>query len=66
MEETISFSCSTLPRFTSGARSIISTAHTEFLLLGRNRYVVMILRRLGWIFLVCFSAHRPGQFKYNL
>ena len=40
--------------FTSGASSIISSVPQEFRPLGRSRYVVVILRLLGWIFFVLF------------
>jgi hypothetical protein len=40
--------------FTSGASSIISSVPEEFRPLGRSRYVVVILRLLGWIFFVLF------------
>ena len=40
--------------FTSGASSIISSVPQEFSPLGRSRYVVVILRLLGWIFFVLF------------
>jgi uncharacterized protein YjbI with pentapeptide repeats len=40
--------------FTSGASSIISSVPEEFSPLGRSRYVVVILRLLGWIFFVLF------------
>ncbi|HQE96558.1 MAG TPA: hypothetical protein PKY20_00070, partial [Methanothrix sp.] len=42
--------------FTSGASSIISATPTEFVPLGRGRYVVVILRLLGWIFFVLFLS----------
>ena len=40
--------------FTSGASAIISSVPQEFSPLGRSRYVVVILRLLGWIFFVLF------------
>ena len=42
--------------FTSGASSIISAAHTEIVPVGRGRYVVVLLRLLGWIFFVIFLS----------
>jgi hypothetical protein len=42
--------------FTSGASSIISATPTEFVPLGRGRYVVVLLRLLGWIFFVIFLS----------
>ena len=42
--------------FTSGASSIISATPTEFVPVGRGRYVVVILRLLGWIFFVLFLS----------
>jgi len=42
--------------FTSGASSIISATPTEFVPIGRGRYVVVILRLLGWIFFVLFLS----------
>ena len=42
--------------FTSGASSIISATPTEFVPQGRGRYVVVILRLLGWIFFVLFLS----------
>ena len=42
--------------FTSGASSIISATPTEFVPLGLGRYVVVILRLLGWIFFVLFLS----------
>ncbi|MCX6673280.1 MAG: hypothetical protein NTY37_05835 [Methanothrix sp.] len=46
--------------FTSGASSIISFVPQEFSPLGRSRYVVVILRLLGWVFFVLF---RPSLGK---
>jgi hypothetical protein len=40
--------------FTSGASAIISSVPEEFRPLGRSRYVVVILRLLGWVFFVLF------------
>ena len=40
--------------FTSGASAIISSVPQEFSPLGRSRYVVVILRLLGWVFFVLF------------
>ncbi|MCK9442301.1 MAG: hypothetical protein M0Q13_12885, partial [Methanothrix sp.] len=40
--------------FTSGASAIISSVPEEFSPLGRSRYVVVILRLLGWVFFVLF------------
>jgi hypothetical protein len=40
--------------FTSGASAIIFSVPEEFSPLGRSRYVVVILRLLGWIFFVLF------------
>lgn len=40
--------------FTSGASAIISSVPQEFSPLGKSRYVVVILRLLGWIFFVLF------------
>jgi hypothetical protein len=40
--------------FTSGASAIISSVPQEFVPLGKSRYVVVILRLLGWIFFVLF------------
>ena len=42
--------------FTSGASSIISATHTEIVPVGRGRYVVVLLRLLGWIFFVIFLS----------
>ncbi len=42
--------------FTSGASSIISATPTEFVPVGRGRYVVVILRLMGWIFFVLFLS----------
>ncbi|OYV09546.1 MAG: hypothetical protein CG437_954 [Methanosaeta sp. NSP1] len=42
--------------FSSGASSIISSAHTEIVPVGRGRYVVVLLRLLGWIFFVIFLS----------
>jgi len=42
--------------FTSGASSIISATPTEFVPVGSGRYVVVILRLLGWIFFVLFLS----------
>ena len=42
--------------FTSGASSIISATPTEFVPVGRGRYVVVLLRLLGWIFFVLFLS----------
>jgi hypothetical protein len=42
--------------FTSGASSIISSTPTEFVPVGRARYVVVLLRLLGWIFFVIFLS----------
>ena len=42
--------------FTSGASSIISATPAEFVPVGRGRYVVVILRLLGWIFFVLFLS----------
>ena len=42
--------------FTSGASSIISATPTEFVPVGRGRYVVVLLRLLGWIFFVMFLS----------
>jgi hypothetical protein len=42
--------------FTSGASSIISATPTEFVPVGRARYVVVLLRLLGWIFFVIFLS----------
>ncbi|MCX6676704.1 MAG: pentapeptide repeat-containing protein [Methanothrix sp.] len=40
--------------FTSGASAIISSVPQEFSPGGRSRYVVVILRLLGWVFFVLF------------
>jgi len=42
--------------FTSGASSIISATPTEFVPVGPGRYVVVLLRLLGWIFFVLFLS----------
>jgi len=42
--------------FTSGASSIISATPTEFVPVGPGRYVVVLLRLLGWIFFVIFLS----------
>ena len=42
--------------FTSGASSIISATPTEFVPVGRGRYVVVLLRLLGWILFVLFLS----------
>jgi hypothetical protein len=42
--------------FTSGASSIISSTPSEFVPVGRARYVVVLLRLLGWIFFVIFLS----------
>jgi hypothetical protein len=42
--------------FTSGASSIISATPAEFVPVGRGRYVVVLLRLLGWIFFVIFLS----------
>jgi hypothetical protein len=42
--------------FTSGASNIISATTSEFVPVGRGRYVVVLLRLLGWIFFVIFLS----------
>jgi hypothetical protein len=42
--------------FTSGASSIVSATPTEFVPVGSGRYVVVLLRLLGWIFFVLFLS----------
>ena len=42
--------------FTSGASSIISATPMEFSPLGKARYIVILLRLLGWIFFVIFLS----------
>ncbi|MBN1235078.1 MAG: hypothetical protein JW999_03405 [Methanotrichaceae archaeon] len=42
--------------FTTGASSIISPTPTEFAPLGKARYVVVLLRLMGWIFFVIFPG----------
>ncbi|MGV8174186.1 MAG: pentapeptide repeat-containing protein [Methanothrix sp.] len=42
--------------FTSGASSIISATPSEFVPVGPGRYVVVLLRLLGWIFFVLFLS----------
>ena len=46
--------------FTSGASIIISATPTEFVPVGSGRYVVVILRLLGWIFFVLFLSSLTG------
>jgi len=42
--------------FTSGASNIISATPSEFVPVGLARYVVVLLRLLGWIFFVIFLS----------
>jgi len=42
--------------FTSGASNIISATTSELVPVGRGRYVVVLLRLLGWIFFVIFLS----------
>ena len=42
--------------FTSGASNIISATTSEFVPVARGRYVVVLLRLLGWIFFVIFLS----------
>ncbi|VVB72643.1 Pentapeptide repeats (9 copies) [uncultured archaeon] len=42
--------------FTSGASAIISGAPMEFAPIGKARYVVVLLRLLGWVFFVIFLS----------